>query len=382
MTRWPRVRLGDIAPICRRPVEIDINASYPELGIRSFGRGTFHKPPLAGIDVGAKKLYQIVPGDMVFSNVFAWEGAVAVAASQDAGRFGSHRFIACRVDPKRADPTFICSYLTASRDGLEQLQRASPGGAGRNRTLGLEKLVEIEVPLPPLPEQQAIVNRLNALTDKIRQLTAHLDALEADAGSLILALHHRLAGGNEAPLSEFLELHEESVSVKPGEVYPQVGVRSFGKGLFAKPAISASDTTYRAFNRLYSDAIVLSQVKGWEGAIALTPTALEGMFASPEYRTFRCRPQKAAPGYIGELLKTPWFWSLLQNATQGVGARRERTRPEKFLNVVLPMPSFEKQLEACQLFAHLRDVNARHAAIREDNAALLSASLERLFASA
>jgi hypothetical protein len=47
--------------------------------IRSFGKGTFHKPPLSGSDVGTKRLYRIEPGDLLFSNVFAWEGAIAIA---------------------------------------------------------------------------------------------------------------------------------------------------------------------------------------------------------------------------------------------------------------------------------------------------------------
>src|SRR5690606_34875988 len=128
-----RIRMSEVAPLVRRPVEVSVDEEYPELGIRSFGRGTFNKPALSGIEVGSKKLYEIHPGDLVFSNVFAWEGAVAVATANDVGRFGSHRFIACAVDPDRADAKFICSYLTASPEGLEQLQRASPGGAGRNR---------------------------------------------------------------------------------------------------------------------------------------------------------------------------------------------------------------------------------------------------------
>jgi type I restriction enzyme, S subunit len=38
--------MKDVAPIVRRPVTIHVNAEYHELGIRSFGRGTFHKPPV------------------------------------------------------------------------------------------------------------------------------------------------------------------------------------------------------------------------------------------------------------------------------------------------------------------------------------------------
>jgi hypothetical protein len=58
---------------------------YPELGIRSFGKGTFHKP-LDYLSVGTKRLFRIEPGDLVFSNVFAWEGAIAVAQKDDEGR--------------------------------------------------------------------------------------------------------------------------------------------------------------------------------------------------------------------------------------------------------------------------------------------------------
>ncbi|MEJ1388541.1 MAG: restriction endonuclease subunit S [Candidatus Sedimenticola sp. (ex Thyasira tokunagai)] len=82
--------MAEVAPIVRRKIEIDTDGEYPELGVRSFGKGTFHKPVLNGIDVGTKKLYHICPGDLVFSNVFAWEGAIAVVGDKDEGRVGSH----------------------------------------------------------------------------------------------------------------------------------------------------------------------------------------------------------------------------------------------------------------------------------------------------
>jgi type I restriction enzyme S subunit len=382
MKSWPRAKLGDVAPIVRRAVEIDMNGIYPELGIRSFGKGTFHKPALAGADVGSKRLFKIEPGDLIFSNVFAWEGAVAVAGCRDAGRFGSHRFITCVVDSERVDASFLSRYLTASPEGLEQLKHASPGGAGRNRTLGVEKLAEIKVPIPPLDEQQAIVARLDTLEDKVRQVTEHLDAIDQAADALTLSLHHKLACGRVVKLSDVIELYEESVEVRPDGEYPQVGVRGFGGGLFAKAAVAGTETTYRAFNRLYPEAIVLSQVKGWEGALATCPSSLAGMFVSPEYRTFRCRPNMASPFYLGTLMGTPWFWNLLQGATRGVGARRERTRPEQFLNIELPMPEYSDQLVAVEILSRQTKLKHQHAAIREANAALVPAMLERIFSGA
>ena len=381
MKAWPRVPLADIAPIVRRAVDIQHDQAYPELGIRSFGKGTFHKPPLAGADAGTKRLFRIEPGDLVFSNVFAWEGAIAVASPQDGGRFGSHRFITCVVDSSRASAAFLKFYLTTSDEGQEQIRRASPGGAGRNRTLGVEKLGQVQVPLPPLEEQQAIVARIDALAEKTRQLEVHLDAADNASAALLLRLHHRLGADRTVRLGDIIELHELAEPIRLESQYPQVGVRGFGGGLFAKAAIAGSDTAYKTFNRLYTDAIVLSQVEGWEGAIALCPAALDGMFVSPEYRTFRCKSTEASPAYLGELFRTEWFWSRLQEATRGVGARRERTRPEQFLNIHLPMPGLVDQLKIAEILAKQVPLKAKHTAIRAANAALLPATLERLFQS-
>lgn len=149
----PRAPMGDVAPLVRRPVTIDPNASYPELGVRSFGRGTFHKPALPGVEVGSKKLFSIEAEDLLFNIVFAWEGAVAVARPEDAGRVGSHRFLTCVPSIDEATPAFL-RYWFLSADGLLALGRASPGGAGRNRTLGIKALEAIEVPVPPLDAQR------------------------------------------------------------------------------------------------------------------------------------------------------------------------------------------------------------------------------------
>lgn len=148
----PRKRMLEVAPLVRRKVEPRIGEEYPELGIRSFGRGSFHKPSLDYLSVGTKKLYLIEPGDLVFNNVFAWEGAIAVAKPEDKGKVGSHRFITCVSQDRVVTAEFLCFYFLTP-EGLEKIGEASPGGAGRNRTLGIEKLANIEVPVPDLRYQ-------------------------------------------------------------------------------------------------------------------------------------------------------------------------------------------------------------------------------------
>jgi type I restriction enzyme S subunit len=179
----PFQAMKEVAPIIRRPIEVTSEGSYPELGIRSFGKGTFHKPSLTGLDVGTKRLYEINSGDILFSNVFAWEGAIAVATADDHGRVGSHRFITCLPNLSLTRPLFLWYYFMTP-EGLEKISQASPGGAGRNKTLGLTKLENITIPLPTL-KQQVSFELLLEKVDKIRQ---HQYAVESDLKNLITSI--------------------------------------------------------------------------------------------------------------------------------------------------------------------------------------------------
>jgi len=160
--------MAEIAPLVRRPVEPLADGTYREIGIRSFGKGVFHKTQTTGLEIGSKRVFCIEPGDLLFNIVFAWEGAVSVASDAERGMIGSHRFLTCVVDSSRADARFL-NYWFQRGEGRDQLLRASPGGAGRNRTLGVEKLAAIEVPLPPLAEQRRIVTQIDELATKLEE---------------------------------------------------------------------------------------------------------------------------------------------------------------------------------------------------------------------
>ncbi|MCY4284339.1 MAG: restriction endonuclease subunit S [Thiotrichales bacterium] len=183
--------MAKVAPLVRRPVDVQPDESYPELGVRSFGRGTFHKPALEGVAVGSKKLYRIEPQDLVFNIVFAWEGAVAIAQAKDEGRVGSHRFLTCVPDPEIATVDFLL-YFLLTPEGLRSLGEASPGGAGRNRTLGLKKLAAIEVPVPPIEKQ----HWFDGLQAKVRALRRTHVKTTADLDSLVPAILHEMFSGD------------------------------------------------------------------------------------------------------------------------------------------------------------------------------------------
>lgn len=171
--------MGDVAPLVRRPITVEALHEYHELGIRSFGRGTFHKPPVTGTMLGSKRIFLIEPHDLLFNIVFAWEGAVAVAQPNDKGRVGSHRFLTCVPRDAGILTSFLAFHFLTDR-GLEDLGIASPGGAGRNRTLGIEALARIKVPVPT-PEKQrwfaSLLEKAQAVDRLQAEVNTELDAL-------------------------------------------------------------------------------------------------------------------------------------------------------------------------------------------------------------
>lgn len=348
------------------------------VGVLSFGRGLFDREPIVNGKTSYRVFYRLKTDHVVMSQLFGWEGALALSSEKFAGKFLSPQF-----------PTFLCVHNKLDRQFLGWLMRRrtfwqdlgtrTSGMGDRRRTLTPDALFACEIPLPPLSEQRRIVARIEDLVALENEARALRQLSTNESEALVTSIHLSLADTRTRTMREMFRLDEEAVPVMPNEEYPQVGVRSFGSGLFKKVATKGTDTSYKFFNRLYSGALVLSQVKGWEGAIAVAEDDMAGWFVSPEYRTFRCSAAEAIPAYVAALVRTEWFWSRLSTATRGVGARRERTRPESFLNIEIPMPDITRQKKAVAVYQQLSSLKSLQQETAKAMDTLLPAILDRAF---
>jgi type I restriction enzyme, S subunit len=175
----PRKTLIEVAPLNRRPAVVELEKSYPTIAVRSFGRGTFHKPPLIGSEITWEKPFLVKAGDILVSNIKAWEGALAVAKPGDDGRFGSHRYLTCVPIKGVATARFVCFYLLTP-EGLHAVGEASPGSADRNRTLSAKAFMQILVPVPEYSKQlwfDSLCEEVDKLKDLQVETAAEIDAL-------------------------------------------------------------------------------------------------------------------------------------------------------------------------------------------------------------
>jgi len=374
---FPLVPLGEVLTKSKEQVEINPLQKYQQVTIKLWGRGVVLRDEVVGTEIAGAKRFVVRPQQFILSRIDARNGAFGLVPDFLDGAVVSNDFPAFTPNPSRILPAFL-GWMSKTPGFVDLCKAASEGTTNRVR-LKEDRFMTTKIPLPPLPEQRRIVARIEDLAARIEEARRLRRQAVEEANALVSSLHIHSSQPELTEIGEVLELNEQKEAVKIGQVYPQVGVRGFGQGLFAKEAVEGSQTTYKAFNRLYKGALVLSQVKGWEGAIAVCTTTLAGRYVSPEYRTFRCVPGKALPEYMSALVATPWFWSQLKNLTRGVGARRERTRPEQFLRMKILMPTLEQQEQALSLLEGLEAIKPMQAETAAELDALLPSVLDRAF---
>lgn len=343
--------MGQIAPLVRRPVQVSPSASYREIGIRSFGKGVFHKTPASGLEIGSKRVFSICPGDLLFNIVFAWEGAVAVASEAERGMIGSHRFLTCRADPEFVDPRYLYWWFVREK-GQEQLRRASPGGAGRNRTLGIDKLHAIQVPLPSVEEQSRFLIWIDELRARFDEARALAGRVTEDSEMLLIAMAHRAdlsdeskerAGWRRSHLSEILRLRCDVRKVDATATYPNLGIYSFGRGLFHKPPIEGLSTSASALQRVAAGQFIYSRLFAFEGAYGMVADEFDGVYVSNEYPTFDCDTTQILPEFLVAYFKAKHVWETVAAGSKGLGNRRQRVQPDKILAHELWLPPLAYQ---------------------------------------
>ena len=145
--------MREVAPLVRREVTIHPEKMYSELGIRSFFKGAFARRTISGAEFTWQKLYEIKAGDLIFSNIMAWEKGIALAEPEHDSCVGNHRMLTCEAVADKVLSAYLSYYFTTEA-GFAKVYAASPGTAARNRTLKADSLVAITVPVPPLPIQR------------------------------------------------------------------------------------------------------------------------------------------------------------------------------------------------------------------------------------
>lgn len=152
---WHSKQLGSlVTPFDHRiPTPTD---GYVRLGVRSFAKGTFLQDVPAEQAIGETELREVGPNNLIVNIVFAWEQAIAITSEADTIALVSHRFPQFSFNDGQC-PDFY-RYALLDPRFRHHLWLASPSGAGRNKTLRVDEMLEYWILVPSFEEQRAIAD--------------------------------------------------------------------------------------------------------------------------------------------------------------------------------------------------------------------------------
>ena len=266
--KWNKKRLDSFLERVSNPVDVIKEQEYTQIGIRSHGKGIFHKEPINGLGLGNKRVFWVEPNAFVVNIVFAWERAIAVTTEAEKGMIASHRFPMYLPKNNLSNVHFL-RYLFVTDKGQSYLELASPGGAGRNKTLGQSNFAELKIDLPSLEEQTKIASFLSAVDEKISQFTQKHELLSQYKQGMVQKLFSQQIRFKADDGSEFGEWDQselkEVAQINPKveklpEKFIYIDLESVEKGLLLlEKNITLSEAPSRA-QRLLSKGDVLFQM--------------------------------------------------------------------------------------------------------------------------
>ena len=163
------------------------NSLYKQIGIRSHAKGLFYKEPVTGRSLGNKSVFWIEPDCFIVNIVFAWERAIGKTTDADIGFIASHRFPMYKPKEGVLNLDYLL-YFFKSLKGKYLLELASPGGAGRNKTLGQTEFLKLKIPVPSMEEQNRLVDILDTADKELKQYQQKLSNLKLQKKGLMQQL--------------------------------------------------------------------------------------------------------------------------------------------------------------------------------------------------
>lgn len=174
---WQLKKVGTLTNRISNPVKVQSHELYKQIGIRSHGKGIFYKEAVTGKELGNKRVFWIKENTFIVNIVFAWEQAVAKTTLNEIGMVVSHRFPMYKPIEMQSELDYLLHFFLTSK-GKTLLELASPGGAGRNKTLGQKEFENLNFLIPSVDEQRKIAGFLTAIDNKIIQLKQKKTLLE------------------------------------------------------------------------------------------------------------------------------------------------------------------------------------------------------------
>lgn len=384
---WSFARVSEIVGQVTDRVKVIPDKEYKMVGVKWYGEGIFHRETVKGDSLSSTYVTPLVSDAFIYNRLFAWKGSFAIVPDEYTDCFVSTEFPQFIVNEDRILPRYLYLFFMC-KNTIKAVNEASIGSAAvsRNR-FKEENFLDFEIPLPPLPIQQAIVEKWRNAQEEIRAASKRVDTLEKKIAETTLKnvgiepylLEKRqksfLIYWDEIErwgvafnrwkwnLSELLLSHKHPMVVLSDEAFinptnnvllsddelvsfiPMEAV-SDKTGEIAAPQIRKCREVKNGYTRFSNDDVIWAKItpcmQNGKCAVARNLKNYIG-FGSTEFHVIRSKDKnRLMPDYIWSLLRLDHLRQAAQRYF--IGSAGQQRVPADFLsNLQIPLPPVEIQ---------------------------------------
>ncbi|MFE2426473.1 restriction endonuclease subunit S [Streptomyces sp. NPDC059373] len=143
-------------------------------------------------------------------------------------------------------------------------------------------------------------------------------------------------------LGEILTLERIPVDVDLEMEYDQIGIKSFGNGIFHRDPCLGSDLSKLRYFEVHPDRLIVSNIMAWEGAIGLSTESEKGFVGSARFLSYRATGDVDLR-YLNYYFQSTDGRSLIRSTSTGTVARNQTLSPKNFEKATVPLPAPDEQ---------------------------------------
>ena len=185
---WKEYSYGEILKVVKRSVYWNDDELYKLISVRRRSGGIFYREALLGSQIMVKNLRNVNDGDFLFSKMQIVHGASALVTKEFADSKISGSYIACVAKNEKELNMDFFNWLSKLPYFYHQTYISSYGVHIEKMTFDFESFLSLDIKLPNVGEQTAIVNVLQCADDELQLLKKKLEQLKEQKKGLMQVL--------------------------------------------------------------------------------------------------------------------------------------------------------------------------------------------------
>jgi len=352
-TRFRLVSIREFVQKYKYAIQINDVKQYKRIRIKAYGKGVEVRDIEYGKEIKTKQQFLVKAGQFIFSKIDARNGAFGIVPVELDNAIITNSFSAYNIDRNITNIKYL--YLVVKTKYFQDLcEKVSSGTTGR-RSISDQHFINFQIPLPPLSEQNAIVENYFAKINKAHELERENAQIKINLEQVLFSeireekkqkndlflkfvefagmknwsvsslLDMNFNYSTQFPLlriGDFIIQNRNVINIDDEKIYNRVKVKINSNGVVLRDTVKRVNIGTKKQYVARSGQFIVSKIDARNGAFGIIPKELNGAIVTNDFPLFDVDTTKINPYFLPFVTTTQAFIKFAQSCSSGTTNRQ------------------------------------------------------------